>query len=104
MIPPTIYRRSIDSTYNCVVRTAAGKPCHRGTRCHHQDAAAEFARLLQRDIQRRAENGDLLPPIASDPQTPQMIYRTLNILLFALVVDGMARTRKINPWEIRIIQ
>lgn len=68
MTAPTIYRRSIDATYNCVVRTAAGKPCHRGTRCRHEDAATLYAQLLQRDITRRAQNGDLLPPKPQDPR------------------------------------
>ena len=61
---PTIYKRSIDTRYRCVVRTAAGQPCHRGTQCRHEDSAREYARLLQRDVARRAENGDMLPPPA----------------------------------------
>lgn len=58
----TIYKRSIDTRYRCVVRTAAGRPCHRGTGCRNEDSAREYARLLQRDVQRRAEAGDMLPP------------------------------------------
>lgn len=59
---PTIYKRRIDNEWRCVVRTAAGKPCHRGTQCHHEDSASTYANLLQRDVQRRAEKGDMLPP------------------------------------------
>ncbi len=58
----TIYKRSIDTRYRCVVRTAPGRPCHRGTGCRNEDSAREYARLLQRDVQRRAEAGDMLPP------------------------------------------
>ena len=61
---PTIYKRTIDNEYRCVVRTAAGKPCHRGTQCHHADSALQYALLLQRDVARRAEHGDMLPPPA----------------------------------------
>ena len=43
MNPPTIYKRSIDHKFRCVVRTVAGQPVHR-------------------DIYRRAETGDMLPP------------------------------------------
>ena len=59
---PTIYKRSIDNKWRCVVRTVAGKPVHRGTECRHKDSAETYARLLQRDIRRRVENGDLMPP------------------------------------------
>ena len=59
---PAIYKRSIDSEYRCVVRTASGRPCHRGTGCRHPDTASEFARLLQRHIDRRAMQGHILPP------------------------------------------
>ena len=62
MNPPTVYKRSIDHKFRCVVRTVAGKPVHRGTGCRHHDTAEQFARLLQRDIYRRAETGDMLPP------------------------------------------
>ena len=61
---PTIYKRTIDNQFRCVVRTIAGKPVHRGTQCRNKDSAETYARLLQRDIHRRAENGDLLPPPA----------------------------------------
>jgi len=64
----TIYKRSIDTRYRCVVRTAAGKACHRGTGCRNEESAREYARLLLRDVQRRAAAGDMLPPPrASDP-------------------------------------
>jgi len=58
----TIYKRSIDTRYRCVIRTAAGRACHRGTGCRNEDSAREYARLLQRDVRRRADKGDMLPP------------------------------------------
>jgi len=61
---PTIYKRSIDTRWRCVVRTISNKPVHRGTECRNEESAAQYARLLQRDIQRRAEKGDMLPPPA----------------------------------------
>ena len=63
MNPPTIYKRTIDNKFRCVVRTVAGNPVHRGTQCMFHESATEYARLLQRDIHRRAELGDLMPPL-----------------------------------------
>ena len=62
MSTPTIYRRSTDSRWICVVRSASGKALHRGTGHIHESCANEFARLLQREIQRQAELGNILPP------------------------------------------
>ena len=63
MNPPTIYKRTIDNKFRCVVRTVAGKPVHRGTQCRNLQSAEQWANLLQRDIHRRADNGDLMPPL-----------------------------------------
>ncbi|MEI6034494.1 MAG: hypothetical protein WCS65_09470 [Verrucomicrobiae bacterium] len=63
-----IYKRSIDTHYRCVVRMASGRPVHRGTGCRTEDSALKYAGLLQRDIQRRAELGDLLPPKYARPK------------------------------------
>lgn len=59
---PKIFRRSIDTKYRCIVRLPSGKACQRGTDCRNADSALQYAHLLQRDINRRAENGNLLPP------------------------------------------
>lgn len=67
----TTYKRTIDRRWRCVVRTAANQPCHRGTGCLNEDSAREYARLLQRDVRRRAENGDLLPPALTNPARKQ---------------------------------
>lgn len=61
MKAPTVFRRARDTIWICVVRTRAGRPVMRGTACRHEDAALQYANLLQRDITRRAEMGDLLP-------------------------------------------
>jgi hypothetical protein len=66
---PTIYKRSIDTRFRCVVRTAAGQPCHRGTQCRSEASAKVYAELLQRDVARRAETGDMLPPPALRPRS-----------------------------------
>lgn len=59
---PKIYKRCIDHHWIAVVRLPSGRACRRGTRCHDKEAAQHFAKLLQRDVNRRAETGDLLPP------------------------------------------
>lgn len=73
MNAPTVFKRRRDTRWICVVRTAAGRPVMRGTQCRHEDTAREYARLLQRDIQRRAEKGDLLPPPRLFRSKPELI-------------------------------
>ncbi len=61
---PLIYKRTIDTRWRCVIRTISGRAVHRGTQCRNQESAQQYADLLQRDVARRAERGDLLPPPA----------------------------------------
>lgn len=62
---PVVFKRRIDHHWQCSVRTAANKPFRIGTGCKDQGAATDFANLLQRDINRRAEKGDMMPPSRS---------------------------------------
>jgi hypothetical protein len=58
----TVFRRRRDTRWICIVRILAGRAVMRGTGQRTEDGARIYAALLQRDIARRAVQGDLLPP------------------------------------------
>lgn len=70
--PPTVFCRRTDRLYVCIVRTVSNRAVLRGTNQRHLDRATQYALLLQRDIIRRAESGDLLPP---PPRKPYRIRK-----------------------------
>lgn len=51
--------------FQCIVHMTSGKAVRRSTGHRRQETAQQYAELLQRDIERRAANGDLLPPPAN---------------------------------------